>query len=100
MSYRGLRKAGHYVLLAAAAGVLTLLFGFWLWFGYGISGGWLHAKVALVALLVVYHFWMGKLRRDFERDANARTHVFYRWINEIPLVLLAAIVVLVVVKPF
>ena len=80
--------------------VLTLLFGFWLWFGYGISGGWLHAKVALVALLVVYHFWMGKLRGDFERDANARTHVFYRWINEIPLVLLAAIVVLVVVKPF
>ena len=80
--------------------VLTLLFGFWLWFGYGISGGWLHAKVALVALLVVYHFWMGKLRRDFERDANDRTHVFYRWINEIPLVLLAAIVVLVVVKPF
>ena len=80
--------------------VLTLLFGFWLWFGFGISGTWLHAKVALVALLVAYHFWMGKLRRDFERDANARTHVFYRWINEIPLVLLAAIVVLVVVKPF
>ena len=80
--------------------VLTLLFGFWLWFGYGISGAWLHAKVALVALLVAYHFWMGRLRRDFERDANTRTHVFYRWINEIPLVLLAAIVVLVVVKPF
>ena len=80
--------------------VLTLVFGFWLWFGFGFSGAWLHAKVALVALLVAYHFWMGKLRRDFERDANARTHVFYRWVNEIPLVLLAAIVVLVVVKPF
>jgi putative membrane protein len=80
--------------------VLTLVFGFWLWFGFGISGAWLHAKVALVALLVAYHFWMGKLRRDFDRDANARTHVFYRWINEIPLLLLAAIVVLVVVKPF
>ena len=80
--------------------VLTLAFGFWLWFGFGISGAWLHAKVALVALLVAYHFWMGKLARDFERDANARTHVFYRWINEIPLLLLAAIVVLVVVKPF
>jgi len=80
--------------------VLTLLFGFWLWFGFGISGTWLHAKVALVALLVAYHFWMGRLRRDFERDANTRTHVFYRWINEIPLVLLAAIVVLMVVKPF
>jgi protoporphyrinogen IX oxidase len=80
--------------------VLTLVFGFWLWLGYGFSGAWLHAKVGLVALLVAYHFWMGKLRRDFERDANARTHVFYRWINEIPLLLLAAIVVLVVVKPF
>ena len=80
--------------------VLTLVFGFWLWLGFGISGAWLHAKLALVALLVAYHFWMGKLRRDFERDANARTHVFYRWVNEIPLLLLAAIVVLVVVKPF
>jgi putative membrane protein len=79
---------------------LTLVFGFWLWLGFGISGAWLHAKLALVALLVAYHFWMGKLRRDFERDANARTHVFYRWVNEIPLLLLAAIVVLVVVKPF
>ena len=79
---------------------LTLVFGFWLWLGYGVSGAWLHAKLALVALLVAYHFWMGKLRRDFERDANARTHVFYRWVNEIPLLLLAAIVVLVVVKPF
>ena len=78
---------------------LTLLFGFWLWFGYGFGGAWLHLKVALVVLLVAYHFWMGKLARDFARDANTRTHVFYRWINEIPLVLLVAIVILVVVKP-
>jgi len=78
---------------------LTLLFGFWLWFGYGFGGAWLHLKVALVVLLVVYHFWMGKLARDFARDANTRTHVFYRWINEMPLVLLVAIVILVVVKP-
>jgi len=74
--------------------------GLWLWLRYGISGGWLHAKVALVVLLVAYHFWMGKLRRDFERDANTRSHVFYRWVNELPLVLLIAIVALVVVKPF
>jgi protoporphyrinogen IX oxidase len=80
--------------------VLTLVFGAWLWWGYGFSGAWLHAKVALVALLVAYHFWMGHLRRDFERDRNRRTHVFYRWINEIPLLLLVAIVILVVVKPF
>jgi putative membrane protein len=80
--------------------VLALGFGAWLWLGYGVSGGWLHAKLALVALLVAYHFWMGKLRLDFARDANARSHVFYRWVNELPLVLLVAIVLLVVVKPF
>jgi len=80
--------------------VLTVAFGFWLWLGFGFGGGWLHAKVALVLLLVAFHFWMGRLRRDFERDANTRNHVFFRWINEVPLVLLVAIVILVVVKPF
>jgi putative membrane protein len=80
--------------------VLSLATGSWLWLAYGFHGAWLHAKVTLVVLLVAYHFWMGMLRRDFERDANRRTHVFYRWVNEIPLVLLIAIVVLVVVKPF
>ena len=80
--------------------VLTLATGLWMWLGYGVSGGWLHAKVALVALLVAYHFWMGHYVRAFARDQNAHTHVFYRWVNEAPLVLLVAIVVLVVVKPF
>ena len=80
--------------------VLTLAFGIWMWLGYGFSGGWLHAKLVLVALLVAYHFWLGTIARDFARDANRRSHVFYRWINEVPLVMLAAIVVLVVVKPF
>lgn len=80
--------------------VLTLVFGAWLWLGYGFKGGWLAAKLALVAVLVAFHFWLGSLLKDFARDANRRSHVFYRWINELPLVLLAAIVVLVVVKPF
>ena len=80
--------------------VLTLVFGIWLWVGYGFRGGWLMAKVALVAALVAYHFWMGAMRRDFERDRNRRSHVYYRWVNELPLVLLVLIVVLVVVKPF
>ena len=79
---------------------LTLVFGAWLWLGYGFRGGWLDAKLVLVAVLVGYHFWLGRLARDFASDANRRSHVFYRWINELPLVLLAAIVVLVVVKPF
>ena len=80
--------------------VLTVVFGLWLWLGYGITGGWMHAKLVLVAALVAHHIWLGKLVADFARDANRRSHLFYRWINEIPLPLLVAIVILVVVKPF
>jgi len=80
--------------------VLTLVSGVWLWFGYGFSGGWLHAKVALVAILVAYHAYCGKLMLDFKHDRNRYGHVFYRWLNEFPTVLLLAIVILVVVKPF
>lgn len=81
--------------------VLTLVFGLWLWLGYGIGGGWMHAKLALVAILVGYHFWLGKVIRDFRDDRNTRSHVFYRWMNEIPaLPILVAVVFLVVTKPF
>ena len=79
--------------------VLALVFGTWLWLGYGFRGGWLMAKLALVGALISYHFYLGARVRDFARDANRHSHVFYRWINELPLVLLAAIVILVVVKP-
>jgi protoporphyrinogen IX oxidase len=80
--------------------VLTLVSGVWLWLGYGISGGWLHAKLALVAVLVVYHVYCGQLMIAFKHDRNRHDHVFYRWLNEFPTVLLIAIIVLVVVKPF
>jgi putative membrane protein len=80
--------------------VITLATGLWLWLGFGFRGGWLEAKVGLVVLLVVYHFWMRALMSDFARDANRHTHVYYRWVNEIPTVILFAVVVLVVVKPF
>jgi putative membrane protein len=80
--------------------VLTLVFGFWLW-GYGFSGDWLYTKVALVAILVAYHLYLYKFLRDFKLDRNRHSHVFYRWLNEIPaLPLLIAIVILVVTKPF
>ena len=80
--------------------VLTIASGLWMWLGYGLTGTWLHAKVALVAALVAYHFWLGHFVRAFALDQNAHTHVFYRWINELPLIVLVAIVILVVVKPF
>ena len=79
---------------------LTFVFGFWLYLGYGISGGWLHAKLAIVGLLLAYHLWCGKLMRDFAADRNDKSHVWYRWFNEVPVVLLIAAVILVVVKPF
>jgi len=81
--------------------ILTIVFGAWLWLGYGISGGWLHAKLALVAVLVAFHFWLGKLVADFAADRNTHGDRFYRWINEIPaLPILIAVVFLVVMKPF
>jgi len=81
--------------------VLTLVSGVWLWFGYGFSGGWLHAKVALVAILLAYHAYCGKLMLDFKHDRNRYGHVFYRWLNEIPaLPILIIAVFLVVLKPF
>ena len=79
--------------------MLTIAFGLWLWLGYGFSGAWLHAKLALVAVLVAYHAWCGKLMLDFRADRNTRTHVWFRWFNEFPVVVLVASVILVVVKP-
>jgi putative membrane protein len=80
--------------------LLTVGFGLWLWLEYGISGGWLHAKMALVALLVFYHIYCGKLMTDLRHDRNRHGHMFYRWLNEIPVVLLIAIVLLVELQPF
>ena len=80
--------------------VLTLLSGAWLWLGYGFHGGWLAAKLALVAVLVAYHLYCGRLMYDFKRDHNRHGHVFYRWLNEFPVVLLVAIVLLVELQPF
>ena len=79
---------------------LAIGFGLWLWLIYGISGGWLHAKLTLVAMLVAYHLYCGKLLNDFKHDNNQHSHVWYRWFNELPVILLCLIVILVEVKPF
>jgi putative membrane protein len=90
-----------YVGIMTPGAVLTIVFGLWLWLGFGITGGWLHAKLALVAVLIVHHLWLGKLMRDLRDGRNPRSHTFYRWINEIPaLPALVGIVLLVVLKPF
>jgi putative membrane protein len=78
----------------------ALVFGVWLWLGYGFRGGWLHAKLALVVLAIGYHHACGSLLKKFENAVNKRSHTWYRWFNEVPVVLLLAIVILVVVKPF
>ena len=80
--------------------LLTILFGMWLWLGYGFQGGWLHAKLALVGVLVAYHVYCGKLLLDFKHDRNGHGHVFYRWLNELPVVILVAIILLVELQPF
>ena len=80
--------------------LLTLVFGSWLWLGWGFTGGWLHAKLVLVAVLVAYHVWCGKLMLDFRRDRNVRGHVWFRWFNEFPVLVLIGSVALVVLKPF
>jgi putative membrane protein len=80
--------------------VLALGFGFWLWAETGMNGAWMHAKLALVIVLIGYHFYCGKLLADFARGRNIHGHVWYRWFNEIPVLVLTAVVILVVVKPF
>ena len=81
-------------------GYLVLLSGFWLWLVVGIGGGWMHAKMVLVVLLVGYNHYCRKLLRDFQDGGNTRSHVWYRWFNEFPSIILLVAVFLVVLKPF
>lgn len=85
------------------AALLTLVFGLWMtaydWTHYA-SSTWFWFKVACVFLLFGYHGMCSRMCRDFANDRNTRTHVFYRWFNEVPLVLLVAILLLAIVKPF
>lgn len=80
--------------------VLALGFGLWLWLGYGITGGWMHAKLALVVVLIGYHHYCGRLLKDFAQGRNRHGHVWYRWFNELPVLVLFVVVPLVIIKPF
>ena len=92
------RKLYYGIMMPGA--LLTILFGLWLWLGYGITGGWLHAKITLVGILILYHLYCGKLLKDFRHDRNRHSHKYYRWFNEVPVILLIAVILLVELKPF
>lgn len=81
-------------------GVLAIVSGLWLWLGFGFSGGWLHAKTTLVTALAGYHLYCGHLLKTFVVGRNTRSHVWYRFFNEVPVLVLLAVCILVVVKPF
>jgi putative membrane protein len=91
--YRGIMQPSMVLTLVLGACLLYLNPG-WL------SMGWLHAKLALVLALLGYHHICGAQMRTFARGENTRSHVFYRWFNEVPVLFLLAIVILVVIKPF
>ena len=81
--------------------LLTIGFGLWLWLGwFRGSSSWLHAKIALVAILVGYHLWCWRLLKAFAEERNTKSHGWLRWFNEFPVVVLIATVLLVVLKPF
>lgn len=84
----------------APLAILSLGSGIWLWRGFGFSGGWLHTKLMLVAVLIAYHLFCGRIYKDFVAHRNQRSHVWFRVFNEVPTLILLAIVILVVVKPF
>ena len=104
-------ERGRLLLMAAkllrfttVLAVPALALGLWLWLGYGIGrgpgNGWMHAKLAVVVLAVGYHHACAVLLRRFVTGANRHGHRWFRWFNEVPVLLLLAAVVLVVVKPF
>ena len=97
---RLLLMAGKLYRFMTPLGVLAVALGLWLWLGYGFAGGWLHAKTALVALLVIYHWHCGRLLAGFRAGRNTRSHVWFRFYNEMPVLVMFAVVFLVVLKPF
>jgi putative membrane protein len=91
-----------YYGITTPGGLITLILGLWL-LNYNLSGylqiGWMQAKLGLVGLLIIYHLYCGKLLNDFKYDRNQHTHVFYRWLNELPTLILITVIILVIVKP-
>lgn len=97
---RLLLMAGKLYRFMTPLGILAVGLGLWLWLGFGFTGGWLHAKTTLVVLLIVYHLYCGQLLRGLTAGASTKSHVWFRWFNELPVLVLFAVVFLAVLKPF
>lgn len=97
---RLLLMAGKLYRFMTPLGVLAVILGLWLWLGFGYTGGWLHAKTTLVLVLVGYHGYCGHLLKTFASGQNTRTHVWFRFFNELPVLILLAVILLVTLKPF
>lgn len=82
----------------------AVVLGLWLYLVYGIGrgpgNGWMHAKLLIVVLILGYHHACGVMLRKFATGRNTRSHTFYRWFNELPVLFLLAATILVVLKPF
>lgn len=91
-----------YYGITMPGGILTLIFGAWLlsynWMGY-VHSLWLQIKLGLIFFMIIYHIYLGKLLRDFKYNKNKYNHIFYRWLNEVPVIFLIAIILLAVVRP-
>ena len=92
----------YYGIMTPAA-IITLILGLWLITynpSYYLNSTWMQIKISLVGILFIYHFYCGKLKNKFKQDGNRYSHHFYRWLNEIPTILLIAIILLVIIRPF
>lgn len=92
--------AGKLYSFMSIMALFTLGLGLWLWFGYGFSGGWLHAKLVFVALLIGYHFWCQAYLQKLRAGVLDNSGRYFRLFNELPLLIFIPILVFVVVKPF
>ncbi len=94
------RKLYYGIMMPGA--LLTLFFGSWLVYAYDLAFlqmAWLQIKLVLIFFMIVYHFYLGQLLCDFKKDKNTHGHVFYRWLNEVPVVFLVAIILLATIRP-
>ncbi len=97
---RLLLMAGKLYAFMTPIGVLALAFGLWLWLGFGFQGDWLNIKLILVTLVVLYHGYCGHLLGAFRAGRSHKSHIWFRFFNEVPVLVLFAICFLVILKPF